>query len=70
VDVAIRTVMPKDRYLFCSDGITRLLREEELAEHLCRSDAPADILHDMIELTNVRGGLDNATAVLVCVDQA
>ncbi|MFT3870515.1 MAG: serine/threonine-protein phosphatase [Nibricoccus sp.] len=69
VDVATRTVMPKDRYLFCSDGITRLLREEELAEHLARNDPPADILHDMIELTNVRGGLDNATAVLVVVDQ-
>lgn len=70
VDVAIRTVMPKDRYLFCSDGVTRLIREEEIAEHLSRDDDPSDILHDMIELANVRGGLDNATCVLVTVDQA
>lgn len=69
VDVGIRTVMPKDRYLFCSDGVTRLIREEELAEHLARTDALADILHDMIELCNVRGGLDNATCVLVSIDQ-
>ncbi len=69
VDVSTRTIMPKDRYLFCSDGVTRLVREEELAEHLSRDDMPADILHDLIELTNVRGGLDNATGVLVFVDQ-
>ncbi|MFT3781805.1 MAG: serine/threonine-protein phosphatase [Nibricoccus sp.] len=69
VDVSSRTIMPKDRYLFCSDGITRLLREEEIAEHLSRDEPPADILQEMIELTNIRGGLDNATAVLVVVDQ-
>jgi serine/threonine protein phosphatase PrpC len=69
VDISNRTVMPKDRYLFCTDGVTRLIREEELAEHLSRNDSPADILHDIVELTNVRGGLDNATGVIVFVDQ-
>lgn len=69
VDVSTRTVMAKDRYLFCSDGVTRLLREEEIAEHLSRQDEPANILQEIIELTNVRGGLDNATGVLVFVDQ-
>lgn len=69
VDVSLRTVMPKDRYLFCTDGITRLIREEELAEHLSRDEPPTDILHDMVELANVRGGLDNATAVMVFVDR-
>lgn len=68
VDISIRTIMPKDRYLFCSDGITRLIREEEIAEHLSREDEPANILHEIIELTNIRGGLDNATGVLIFVD--
>jgi len=70
VDVSTRTIMPKDRYLFCSDGVTRLLREEEIAEHLSRQDEPANILQEIIELTNIRGGLDNATGVLVFVDHA
>jgi protein phosphatase len=69
VDLITRTLAVGERYFFCSDGITRLLREEEIAEHLSRPDQPADILQEIVELTNVRGGLDNATGVLVFIDQ-
>ena len=69
VDLITRQLEVGDRYFFCSDGITRLLREEEIAEHLSRPDQPADILQEIVELTNVRGGLDNASGVLVYVDQ-
>jgi protein phosphatase len=69
VDLITRTLAVGERYFFCSDGITRLLREEEIAEHLARPDQPADILQEIVELTNIRGGLDNATGVLVCIDQ-
>lgn len=69
VDVSVRTLMPKDRYLFCSDGVTRMIREEEIAEHLSHDDEPANILQDIIDLANVRGGLDNATGVLVFIDK-
>jgi protein phosphatase len=69
VDLITRPLEAGERYFFCSDGITRLLREEEIAEHLSRADQPIDILQEIVELTNVRGGLDNATGVLVCIDQ-
>ena len=69
VDISVRTVMPKDRYLFCSDGVTRMIREEEIAEHLSRQDEPVNILQEIIDLANVSGGLDNATGVLVVIDQ-
>lgn len=69
VDVTVRTVMPKDRYLFCSDGVTRTIREEELAEILSHDDEPINILQEIIDLANVRGGLDNATGVLIFIDK-
>jgi protein phosphatase len=69
VDLITRSLEVGEKYFFCSDGITRLLKEEEIAEHLSRADQPADILQEIVELTNVRGGLDNATGVLVCIDQ-
>ena len=69
VDLITRQLEVGEKYFFCSDGITRLLKEEEIAEHLSRADQPADILQEIVELTNVRGGLDNATGVLVCIDQ-
>ena len=68
VDQLTRPLQVGERYFFCSDGITRMLRDEELAEILSRNDQPADLLHDVVEQANIRGGLDNATAVLVFVD--
>jgi protein phosphatase len=69
VDLITRQLEVGEKYFFCSDGITRLLKDEEIAEHLSRTDPPADILQEIVELTNIRGGLDNATGVLVCIDQ-
>jgi protein phosphatase len=69
VDLITRQLEVGEKYFFCSDGITRLLKEEEIAEHLSRADQPVDILQEIVELTNIRGGLDNATGVLVCIDQ-
>jgi protein phosphatase len=69
VDQLTRPLAVGERYFFCSDGITRLLREEEIAEHLSHDDEPSNILQEIVDLTNVRGGLDNATGVLVVVDQ-
>jgi len=69
VDQFTRQLEVGERYFFCSDGITRMLREEEIAEHLSRNDQPVDILQEIIDLANVRGGLDNVTGVLVFIDQ-
>jgi protein phosphatase len=68
VDLSTRPLELGERYLFCSDGVTRMIREEELAEHLGRSDQPSDILQEIVDLANTRGGLDNATCVMVLVD--
>ncbi len=68
VDQLTRPLQLGERYFFCSDGVTRMIRDEELADHLSRNEQPSDILHDIVEQANLRGGLDNSTAVLVFVD--
>jgi protein phosphatase len=68
VDVSVRDLQAGDRYLFCSDGITRMIREAELAEFLLAKAEPAKILRDMVDTANLRGGLDNLTCVLVVID--
>jgi protein phosphatase len=70
VDTLRHGLRDGDRYLFCSDGITRLIDEAELAPRLAAAAAPAEITRDLVTLASHRGGLDNATAVLVCVDKA
>ncbi len=69
VDQLTRPLEVGERYLFCSDGVTRMLSEEELAEHIASGTQPDEIIHQIVRQANLRGGLDNATGVLVFVDE-
>lgn len=66
-DILRHRVAPGDRYLFCTDGITRCIDGEELAEHLAAAPAPQDAARALVDLANDRGGVDNSTAVIVFV---
>jgi protein phosphatase len=68
VDATVHTVKAGDRYLFCTDGVTRMIRDHELAEHLAASSTPEKIMREIVDSANLRGGLDNSTGVLVFVD--
>lgn len=68
VDLIDRPLEAGDRYLFCTDGITRLVRDSELAEIIERDATPEELLHEMVTLAVRRGGPDNATGVLIFVD--
>lgn len=67
-DVAARPLQVGDRILLCSDGITRFTKEREMEHLLAVAPQPSVALDRMIELANSRGGLDNATGVLIFVD--
>jgi serine/threonine protein phosphatase PrpC len=67
-DQLMRPLRAGDRLLLCSDGITRFVRENELAQLLADTAAPADGLNEIITLASDHGGHDNATGVLIYVD--
>lgn len=69
VDVIGRALRARDRYLFCTDGITRLIDDDELAELLGHDDEPEPLLREIIAQAIRRGGPDNATGVLVFIDR-
>jgi protein phosphatase len=69
VDVVERPLRAGDRYLFCTDGVTRMVRDEELAELISQTAEPEEILREIITLAVRRGGPDNATGVLVFVEE-
>lgn len=70
VDVIEYPLQAGDRYLFCTDGVTRLVRNQEIAEMIAVPAPPEKILREIIDLAVRRGGPDNATGVLVIVDAA
>jgi len=67
VDTRIIDARAGDRYLLCSDGLHGYLHEGELESVLLDGgieEAPARF----IQLANDRGGKDNVTVVIVCID--
>jgi serine/threonine protein phosphatase PrpC len=55
-------LLPGDRLLLCSDGLTDLVTKEEIFNILCTRERKA-ALEDMIDLANSRGGHDNITVI-------
>lgn len=62
------TVTPKDRYLLCSDGITRYITIDEIEEIMVKALEPKDAARALINRANERGGMDNSTAVVLFFD--
>ncbi|MSU70063.1 MAG: serine/threonine-protein phosphatase [Opitutaceae bacterium] len=69
VDLIKRPLQVGERYLFCTDGVTHLIRDVELRELLGRDAEPAVVVRHIVELANLRGGPDNSTGVLIFVDE-
>lgn len=68
-DIANEAVRPGDRYLLCSDGLTDMLPDSEIAGIL-RERGPRDAVQALIDAANRNGGKDNITAVVIVVEKA
>jgi serine/threonine protein phosphatase PrpC len=68
VDTADLPLFAGDRYVFCTDGITRLVFEREMSEIVGRPEDPDGIARNLVELALQRGGPDNVTVAAVIVD--
>lgn len=55
------------RFLLCSDGLSGQISDEEIAIILCLLP-PEESSQFFVDLSNLRGGPDNITAVVVAVD--
>ncbi|MGH3761291.1 PP2C family protein-serine/threonine phosphatase, partial [Actinophytocola sp.] len=68
-DVQLRDVRAGDRYLLCSDGLHRVLRDATLREVLGSVAEPEDAVGHLVELANQEGGPDNVSCVIVDIEQ-
>ena len=62
-DVFVETLVPGDRLLLCSDGLTRHVPDEEIAAEV-RSQDIEHAVNSLVDLAKQRGGEDNITVVL------
>jgi serine/threonine protein phosphatase PrpC len=68
VDLISRPLAAEDRYLFCTDGLTRMVPDSELGLIVGGPGEPEALVRELVTLAVQRGGPDNVTAVLVIVD--
>ncbi len=64
VDVDETAIYPGDVLLLCSDGLTRMVTEPEIAGTLQAETDPSAAAQKLIDLANDNGGLDNITAIV------
>ena len=69
VDAEEHTLFPRDFLLLCSDGLTRMVTEPEIAGTLQAVAEPVRAAEKLVALANERGGPDNITVVVVRLDK-
>ena len=65
VDSEEHTLFASDVLLLCSDGLTRMVTEPEIAGTLQAEPDPTKAAERLVELANEQGGADNVTAIVV-----
>lgn len=67
VDVVVHDAQIGDRFLLCSDGLSREVSDSQIASLLRRLDDPADAAGELVSRARSNGGSDNITVVVVDV---
>lgn len=71
VDVAHHPFEPGDLYLLCSDGLTNMVSEADIAATLsAHAHSLQSAAHNAVDLANARGGRDNVSVVLMRISGA
>jgi serine/threonine protein phosphatase PrpC len=69
VDLETVELREGDRLLLCSDGLTDMVREQEVAELLRSEHDPAAAAQRLVDAANDAGGVDNITVVVVDLEE-
>ncbi|MGO8999723.1 MAG: protein phosphatase 2C domain-containing protein [Polyangiaceae bacterium] len=70
VDLTMESPLPGDVYLLCSDGLSRMVTDEEISATLGAMQDLDACSAKLIDMANARGGRDNITTILVRVEDA
>jgi PPM family protein phosphatase len=69
VDTDEQALLVSDSVLLCSDGLTRMVTDPEIASTLLTSTSAQEAAERLIDLANDNGGVDNVTVIVLRVDE-
>jgi len=64
-DLRELTFSPRDLFIFCSDGLTTMLGDDEIRDTASDDDEPQQLCKALVKLANDKGGVDNITVIIV-----
>jgi serine/threonine protein phosphatase PrpC len=67
IDMIVDKPQEDDVYLLCSDGLSKMMSDDEVREVLVDHQDLESALYTLIEIANDRGGNDNVTVIIVKV---
>ena len=67
IDIIMATPELNDAYLICSDGLTKMLKDETIAAQLLHEEDPKTAVQRLVFFANAHGGKDNITVILLRV---
>lgn len=65
VDVQQLRIAAGDRYLLCSDGLTTMLRDDEIERALSTRGSLEESCRHLVQAAKARGGFDDVTVIVV-----
>ncbi len=65
VDICEKDVQAGSILLFCTDGLTNMVSDDEILAAASEHSDPQKLAESLIDLANSRGGFDNITVVVV-----
>ncbi|HEY3725141.1 MAG TPA: Stp1/IreP family PP2C-type Ser/Thr phosphatase [Acidimicrobiia bacterium] len=68
VDVYPVPLLPGDRLLLCSDGLTTMLRPQAISALLRRESDPTRAANLLVDAANAAGGEDNITTIVIDIE--
>lgn len=68
IDILFAKPEPGDLYVLCSDGLTKMVGDEEIGAVLAGSGTPKESAQALVKLANDHGGKDNVSVIVVRVD--
>lgn len=69
-DVRVVPIKEGDRLLLCTDGLTEVVKDAEIADIMRETPGPEAALRRLISKANDAGGIDNITAVIIELSNA
>lgn len=67
ISIVVDKPRPSDIYLLCSDGLSNMVRDDDIREVILQEEDLEAAVYGLIEVANDRGGKDNITVILIKV---